>query len=248
MIPPDPIPLEQLPGLRPWPSWPPAEFQACRCHAFQAGPVQVQVLTLPADPEPWLAVLEPQASEARRQRAARFRFRADALRCLAAEALLGHALQARGLDLRQLTLRHGPHGKPRLADLPGLHFNLSHAGPWLLCAVHDRPVGIDVEEERLLGPLPADQAMTPEELRHHAALAPAEARAYFFRVWTLKESLLKALGTGLGVDPRQFRLAWSDAGVTACRGPRSMDAWPLAELPMPAGVRASVCWRAYRLP
>ena len=242
MRPPDPFPLDRLPGLQPWPSWPPPRFQAGGHHAFQAGPVRIQALTLPADPGPWLAALEPHASDARRQRAARFHRPDDALRCLAAEALLAQALQAHGLDLRQLTLRTGPHGKPRLAGQPRLHFNLSHAGPWLLCALHDRPVGIDVEEERLQAPLPAELIMTPEELRHHGTLAPGAARAHFFRLWTLKESLLKALGTGLSVDPRTIGLAFSPAGVTPLQGRLRLAAWPLAELPMPEGVRAALCY------
>ena len=227
----------------PWADWPPPAFQASRRQAFQAGPVQVHVLTLPEDPEPWLAALEPQATAAWRGQAARCHHRRDALRCLAAEALLGQALGTRGLDLRQLTLRTGPNGKPRLEGRPNLHFNLTHAGPWLLCAVHDRPVGIDVEEERLEAPLPAELIMTPEELRHHATLAPPEARAHFFRLWTLKESLLKALGTGLSVAPSGIRLAFPAHGVTATHARLKLAPWPLEELPMPAGVRASLCRR-----
>ena len=243
MLAPDPFNLERLPGLLPWSAWPPPQFLPSRLHTFKAGPVGIQALTLPADPEPWLEVLEPQASPARREQAARCHHRADALRCLAGEALLGQALQAHGLDLHRLTLRTGRHGKPRLAGQPNLHFNLSHAGPWVLCALHDRPVGIDVEEERRQGPLPTDLVMTPEELRHHETLAPAQARAHFFRLWTLKESLLKALGTGLAVEPHLIQLDLSASGVTATHARRPLAAWRLEELPMPEGVRAALCRR-----
>ncbi len=56
-------------------------------------------------------------------------------------------------------------GKPRLSGHPSIHFNLSHSGPWVLCAVHGGPVGIDVEEVRSPCVLPAESIMAPEELR-----------------------------------------------------------------------------------
>ena len=218
-------------------------------HAGQAGGVALHALSLPADPGPWLAALAPHASEARRQRACRFHSPADALRCLAAEALLRHALwTGPGLDLDEQGLVTGPNGKPRLTGRTSLHFNLSHAGAWVLCALHDRPVGIDVEEERALV-LPADLVMDPEELRRCAALPAPADRACFFRLWTLKESLLKALGTGLRVDPRRVRLDLEGpGGVKARFDGRTLAGWPLLELPMPAGVRAALCWRASILP
>jgi len=167
------------------------------------------------------------------------------LRCLAAEALLRHALAVGpGLDLRAETLVTGPWGKPRLAGRPRLHFSLSQAGRWVLCAVHDRPVGIDVAKEGQRLELPADLVMDPEELHHFAGLPAAEGRAFFFRLWTLKESLLKALGTGLSVDARTVGLAFADPGrVSASLGGRPLAGWPLLELPMPAGVRAALCRR-----
>ena len=235
--------LRQLPGLRVLEAWPPAGAPAS-LQAFQAGPVRVLALGLPADPEPWLAALTPHASEARRQRAARFHFRIDALRCLAAEALLRQGLQERwGLDLEALELRAGRTGKPRVANQPAIHFNLSHSGSWVLCALHDRPVGIDVEAVRDAEDLPAAMVMAPEELHHWGSLAAPEAQAFFFRLWTLKESLLKALGTGLSLDPRAVRLRFQGSGVAATLRDHPLPGWKLVELDMPEGVKAALCYR-----
>jgi 4'-phosphopantetheinyl transferase len=217
----------------------------CCFHAFQSGPVRVQVLGLPTDPEPWLALLEPLASADRRRRAARFRFRADALRCLAAEGLLRHALhEVHGLDPANLVFQLGANGKPGLASHPGIHFNLSHSGGWVLCALDGHPVGIDVEEEGTRTHLPAEGIMAPEELHCYRSLGPLEARAYFFRLWTLKESLLKALGTGFSLDPREVRLQGEADGITAIQAQEPLAGWVLAELPMPGGIRAALCSRA----
>jgi phosphopantetheinyl transferase len=240
---PAPFDLRTLPGLEPVLAWPPAPPPRPCLHGFPAGPVAVQVLVLPPDPEPWIALLEPAASDDRRARSARFRFRADALRCLAAEALLRHALaELHGLPAAAIALETSPEGKPRLAGRPDIHFNLSHSGPWILCAVNEGPVGIDVEEVRPRDPLPAESVMTPEELRHFQGLPPLAAREFFYRLWTLKESLLKAMGTGLGLDPRGIRLDFSGPGITAAHATRPAAHWRLLELPLPGAAKAAICF------
>lgn len=73
----------------------------------------------------------------------------------------------------------------------GCYFNISHSHGLVACAVAEVPVGIDVEKIR---PVP------PRLLR---ILSPAE-REYvrcdedFFRLWTLKEALIKCRGGVLG--------------------------------------------------
>ena len=103
------------------------------------------------------------------------------------------------------------HGKPFAmaggARLP-LTFNVSHSGGHgliALSAVGGR-LGVDVEERiprRHLDELVA-AVMGPEERAELAALrGPAELRL-FYRLWTLKEALIKALGTGFSTDPSGF--------------------------------------------
>ncbi|WP_300019189.1 4'-phosphopantetheinyl transferase superfamily protein [Pseudonocardia sp.] len=131
-----------------------------------------------------------------RERLGRFRREVDAARFLAAHALVRIAL-AGLLDLAPAALvfdrtcRCGqPHGKPRLTA-GGPAFSLTHAGDLVGVAVHDAPVGLDVEQARPLTDLAAMAA--------HAC-APGETapdEAAFFRLWTRKEALLKASGDGL---------------------------------------------------
>lgn len=142
------------------------------------------------------------ASAERRQRADRYRRREDALRCLAAGALLRHAL-----GTAEYTTAKGPFGKPYIEGNNRFHYNLSHCGSWVVIAFGDSEVGIDVEKicmdpgkESI-----ARRYFTPDEQAYvfeTAALAPQR----FFEVWTGKESYLKYLGTGLHKDLASFSI------------------------------------------
>jgi len=146
----------------------------------------------PADAPGLVALLD--AHE--RERLSRFRRPADAARYLAAHALVrltlaevaGRSPAALVLDR---TCRCGEqHGKPVLPGGPG--FSLTHAGDLVGVAVHPGgSVGLDVEEVRELGDL---AAMAAHACSPHESAPDAQA---FFTLWTRKEALLKAAGTGL---------------------------------------------------
>lgn len=127
------------------------------------------------------------ASPSRQKRAAAYPRREDAIHCLVAEAMLRLAFPGRDPE----TLDREPGGKP---FWEGAHFNLSHSGPWVVLAVGDSPVGVDVEcfrEARKVEPL-AKRYFTPEE----QAFAE-DSQERFLRVWTAKESRVKRTGLGL---------------------------------------------------
>lgn len=50
------------------------------------------------------------------------------------------------LPMDQIVFETEGNGKPVVRQLPSFHFNLSHSGDWVVCAVDDAPVGIDIEE------------------------------------------------------------------------------------------------------
>jgi 4'-phosphopantetheinyl transferase len=150
-----------------------------------------------------------------RGRLARFRRPADAARYLAAHALTRLVLadavgQGAGELAFDRTCRCGEqHGKPTLPGGPG--FSFTHAGDLVGLAVHDGPVGLDVEQQR---PLPDLAAMAGH------ACSPAESVAdepAFFRLWTRKEALLKATGDGLASPMTSITLA--ARGVAGWTGP-----------------------------
>lgn len=150
-------------------------------------------------------------SAAELEQANRFHFEKDArhwracrtaLRCI-----LGEALE---LDPSDLAFDLGPHGKPLLPPPhDGLHFNLSHCRDLALVALcRVGPVGIDLEPaKRTPGLLDCESAFChPDEIARLPA-SPDDRAACLLELWTSKESLLKALGTGLSLAPESVSLA-----------------------------------------
>jgi 4'-phosphopantetheinyl transferase len=174
-----------------------------------------------------------------RERLDRFRHPADRARYLAGHALTRLALaEVVGQPPAALTFdrtcRCGEqHGKPVLPG-GGPGFSLTHAGDLVGVAVHPfGQVGLDVEQIRELGDLAAMAAHTcsPYET------APDEEA--FFTLWTRKEALLKAVGTGLASPMSAITLG--PAGVREWTGEDapSEPLW-LRDLHPDPGYRAAV--------
>lgn len=144
-------------------------------------------------------------------RAARFRSEADRLRFAVTRAALRCLLgAATGLAPEALVLATGPHGKPCLATADGPFFNVSHSGSLALIGISRlRPIGVDIERTRDISDMHgiAEAYFSAREHRALVALAPEEQKSAFYTIWTGKEALLKALGTGIGEELRDFSVA-----------------------------------------
>jgi len=101
-------------------------------------------------------------------------------RQLAAEMLA----DAVGSAPEDIFFYRGENGKP-LTNL-SLHFNCSHSGGFVVCAVGEREVGVDLEQIRPVHPR-LERALTAAERQWLTSLPQAERDEGFFRLWTLKE-------------------------------------------------------------
>jgi 4'-phosphopantetheinyl transferase len=105
-----------------------------------------------------------------------------------------------GTAAEKLRFRYGNSGKPFLVDGDPIHFNVTHSADLGLFAfAPDRPVGIDVENERPVRRLldVAQRFMSDDELRALVNTAPDERDAAFLRSWVVREARLKAEGKGV---------------------------------------------------
>lgn len=74
-------------------------------------------------------------------------------------------------------------------ERPGVHTNVSHSGALVLCACGETPLGIDGEEIDWSAPPPEALLTAGERSWARAQEQPVRA---FYRLWTRKESLIKA--------------------------------------------------------
>lgn len=117
---------------------------------------------------------------------------------LAAEILLNRGLERAGIDVT-LPAKYGrnPYGKPYLIPKGKAEVNWSHSGEYVICAVADCAVGIDLQ---YTGKEPKEtlvrRLLQPGELIFYKNVPDEEKKRLFYKYWTIKESFLKAVGTG----------------------------------------------------
>ncbi|NLI57639.1 MAG: 4'-phosphopantetheinyl transferase superfamily protein [Clostridium sp.] len=143
--------------------------------------------------------------ENKQKRIKRFLKYEDSLRTLIAEVLI------RKIIMQELKIPNGEiffkinnYGKPYLKDWDEFHFNISHSGKWVVCAISNKPVGIDVERIKDLNIKIADRFFSKEEVEDLYKIKKSERLKYFFDLWTLKESYIKADGRGLNIPLNSF--------------------------------------------
>lgn len=174
-------------------------------------PTGDNVAVLVFDGAAWLdraAVAEHLLDPGERQRAARFRFTHDRMAYVLAHAMWRSALGlCLGCDAAAVPMTSTPAGQPQLPGTPWAT-SLSHSGSWVALAVGRAAVlGVDIERSpplRALNDL-VSTICTPREATDMHDLPPVAREYAMLRLWTRKEALLKAFGTGLsGPSPATF--------------------------------------------
>jgi len=110
-----------------------------------------------------------------------------------------------GVEFNNIEFEIGEYGKPFLKNYENIHFNISHSGDCVACAVCDVPVGIDIQEITDIDFIPiVNRFYSSIELQ---SLQNSEnALLKFHELWVKKESYLKMIGTGIvrGLDCYEY--------------------------------------------
>ena len=107
--------------------------------------------------------------------------------------------------------------KPYFIEYPEIYFNLSHCQGMVACIISNKQVGIDVEWIRPFheGVMRKVCSIKEQQLIMQSTY-PAET---FFRLWTLKESYIKAIGQGLQSPMKEVTFSWkSDGEIRSNKG------------------------------
>lgn len=143
-------------------------------------------------------------SDSEKHKAERYRRQENTRRCIAAHGNLRRVLsEYTGIAPGDLVFKRGEHGKPYLspAQNPGkVSFNMTHSHELGIVAVcRENDIGVDVEYIKKTRPFLnlARRYFSEREVRYLETLEVSARRDAFYRIWTLKESWLKATGLGI---------------------------------------------------
>ena len=142
--------------------------------------------------------------EWRYEKAMRFKFHPDRVRCAESYLLLMEGLGS-GEQAERICREgffYGTNKKPYLPGESRLFFNLSHSGDRVMCIISGAECGCDVEQ--IKDSRDAIVRRFFHEKEKEFIDAGEDTVRSFYKVWTLKESAMKACGEGMALAMDSF--------------------------------------------
>lgn len=132
-----------------------------------------------------------------------------------AHRLLEESLKRQYPEIRKPVLvERDSKGKPYLLEYPEIYMNLSHSRRYVACAIGEKPVGVDIEchSSRKRQDLVAKK-FHPKERELYQAADELKRELLFHDLWVLKESFMKAEGSGLRIPLNSFYMEEDGQGI-----------------------------------
>lgn len=135
-----------------------------------------------------------------------FKLHSDKKRALIAGLLIKAMVKRYHPNVPYKKISKNRYGKPYIQGINDFHFNISHSGSYVCCAVSDSEVGIDIE--KISSSIIIDNYKPFFSVAEWEQINSDEKKRLdnFYSLWTLKESYLKKIGTGLSKDPSTFTI------------------------------------------
>ncbi|MFA9421941.1 MAG: 4'-phosphopantetheinyl transferase superfamily protein [Sedimentibacter sp.] len=138
-------------------------------------------------------------SKDRKKKINNYYFEKDKKHCIYAELILRYSLlKEYNINDKELEIEYNQYGKPKLKKYKNIYFNISHSGNWVVCALGKWEIGVDVEKIDTLSLNVAKNIFTKMEY-NNLILCRENPEELFYKLWTLKESYVKAIGKGLQI-------------------------------------------------
>jgi 4'-phosphopantetheinyl transferase len=185
-----------------------------------------------------------QITSDRSERTRRLKNEADRRRSVGAGLLLELGLNERGISLiressglRLDWILYGEYGKPFLRNSQ-IQFCLSHSGDYAVAVFSDRAVGIDIERVRTANSGVVSRFFSDIEQSFWEQNMSALS---FTRLWTRKESVIKATGDGLHMPLDSFSVLDDTVRIPALDDEHEERCFSISTLSEPEGYVISVC-------
>lgn len=155
------------------------------------------------DYEYWYSLM----SDEKKQRVDAFRYKDDKKRTVAGEMLVRRVLSCMYLlPCEYFSFCTQENGKPCVRNFDK-KFSISHSGDYVVCAVDDEDIGIDIEQIRPVNLSVCKRFFNDDENLYVFGKKPDEQdfkgdatddmNRRFFEVWTYKEACVKLKGSGI---------------------------------------------------
>lgn len=138
------------------------------------------------------------------------------------------------------------------SEVPQLFFNISHSGVYALIVIADSEVGIDIEHMRPDCPVEelSQRYYASSESAHLRRLPRTRQLKDFYRLWTIKEAVLKCLGLGLSVPTRSVQIRLNQTAAPAITSAdekyKGIERYFVRELTAADGYAAAIAIEAER--
>lgn len=152
-------------------------------------------------------------SEKKKNKFNNFKIIENSYHSLLGDILVRHIISKEYLILNEnIDFRCNKYGKPYWKEEKDFFFNISHSGKWVVCIWGNQSVGIDIEK---IVPIEIDSILnnfSKQEQIEFTSRVNQERIKYFYDLWTLKESYLKCIGTGLSKKLDSFTIRIDNNG------------------------------------
>ena len=169
-----------------------------------------------------VARMLPQVSAQRREQALRYKHVFGQFCCLKSWLILKDLVNDDAVEpINDANDKwvYNEHGKPFIKGEDerkkeeGPFFSISHCKEGIAVAVDDQPIGIDIESVRSADESLIERTMCEEERRMINDANDARDRM-FIRLWTQKEAVVKAVGTGIESFEQLQGIRYQNLGFT----------------------------------
>ena len=154
-----------------------------------------------------LAKAYPLLPQNRKEKVDYFRFIKDKKLSSGAYLLLEKLLSEE--DIIKPIFKTEKYGKSYISNYENIHFNLSHSGSMVACAISDTEVGVDVEYNDPT--IDLDIAKNYFYNSEYDSIIKSDNPSNeFFNYWALKESYMKYTGLGFNLELDSFEIIIKD--------------------------------------
>jgi 4'-phosphopantetheinyl transferase len=147
------------------------------------------------------------------------------------------------MEPENIALNVAPGGKPHVA---GCEFSISHSGSWLVVAISDAPVGVDIEINKPRRDVMdlAVRFFSASDIHFLRQAKNAERDRAFIRQWVAKEAALKAAGVGLALHLGRTECVFEESAIREVRW--DAERFAIHEFTLPDGTPGALAWAGGR--